>query len=217
MFNDYSYAAQRDQMVDRQIAGRGILDRRVLEAMREVPRHAFVPPEYHHLAYADGPLPIGNGQTISQPYIVALMTELLELKGSEKVLEVGTGSGYQSAVLAGLAFEIHTIERHASLARKAEHNLKTLGIENVHVHIGDGTQGLLEFAPYSGIIVTAAAPSAPQALLDQLDDGGRLVIPVGGRGNQVLERWRRCEADFTKENILSVAFVPLIGVEGWKE
>ncbi len=190
---------------------------RLLDALRHVPRHEFIPPEYRYMAYADGPIPIGIGQTISQPYIVALMTELLELKGYEKVLEIGTGSGYQAAVLSELAKEVYTVERHTVLARTAQDTLTSLGYDNVHIHIGDGSNGLLEYAPYDGILVTAAAPTTPQPLLDQLADGARLVIPVGGRGNQSLECWRRLGEHFDCENILSVAFVPLIGDKGWKE
>lgn len=211
------YIQSRQRMVDTQIASRDIDDRRVLQAMRTVPRHVFVPPEHRQYAYTDGPLPIGSGQTISQPYIVALMTQLLELNGTEKVLEVGTGSGYQAAILAELADQVHTIERHPGLARHAERLMQDLGLENVQVHIGDGSLGLPEFAPYSGIIVTAAAPRVPQALLDQLEEGGRLVIPVGGRYGQYLERWRRKEEKFELETITPVAFVPLVGKEGWGE
>ena len=196
---------------------RRIRDGLVLQAMRTVPRHLFVPPEYRHLAYTDGPLPIGYGQTISQPYIVALMSQLLELKGQERLLEVGTGSGYQAAVLAHLAQDVHTIERFPELARQAERVLNELGCENVRVHVGDGTAGLLEFAPYHGIIVTAAAPHVPRALLDQLAGNGRLVIPVGERGSQFLERWTRRDDDFQAEEVIPVAFVPLVGQFGWKD
>jgi len=213
---DY-YASERNYMVETQIASRGIRDQLILDAMRTVPRHSFVQPEYHNLAYTDGPLPIGNSQTISQPYIVALMTELLALKGHERVLEIGTGSGYQAAVLAYVAREVHTIERYANLADYAARILKDLGLENIYVHIGDGTLGFPDYAPYSAIIVTAAAPSVPKSLLDQLEDGGRLVIPVGGRGGQVLERWLRDGKDFKHEDIIPVAFVPLIGKQGWKD
>jgi protein-L-isoaspartate(D-aspartate) O-methyltransferase len=212
-----AFAADREAMVARQIVSRGVRDPRVLQALRETPRHCFVSPEYRYLAYADGPLPIGSGQTISQPYIVALMTELLELKGDEKVLEVGTGSGYQAAVLAMLARQVHTIERHASLSRYAGRILADLGLSNIQVHVGDGTLGLPQYAPYAGIIVTAAAPQVPPPLLAQLEDGGRLVIPIGGRGSQFLERWRRQGQDYDCENIIPVAFVPLIGEQGWKE
>jgi len=212
-----SLAADRSHMVENQIARRGVRDERVLEAMRSVPRHAFVPREYQYLAYTDGPLPIGGGQTISQPYIVALMSELLELEGQEKVLEVGTGSGYQAAILAHLADEVHTIERRSDLARNAANALEQLGLENVYVHVGDGSLGWPEQAPFDGIIVTAAAPSVPQALLSQLADGGRLVIPVGSRGGQFLERWRRKVDDYSCGNIIPVAFVPLIGEQGWRD
>ncbi len=210
------YAEERERMVREQLMTRDIRDQRVLQAMRSVPRHRFVPPEYRHLAYADGPLPIGQGQTISQPYIVALMTQLLELKGDEVVLEVGTGSGYQAAILAQLAREVHTIERHSSLAESAEAILKELGVMNVFVHVGDGSKGLSEHAPYDGIIVTAAAPRVPQPLLNQLADQGRLVLPVGGRGAQFLERWQRRGTSFHAEQIAPVAFVPLIGEFGWE-
>jgi protein-L-isoaspartate(D-aspartate) O-methyltransferase len=210
------FESERNAMVTHQIAARGVHNVQVLEAMREVPRHAFIDPGYSHLAYADGPLPIGNGQTISQPYIVALMTELMELKGDEKVLEVGTGSGYQAAVLARVAREVHTIERHEELARYASRILRDLKITNVQVHVGDGTLGLPEEAPFAAIMVTAAAPDVPKPLLEQLEDEGRLVIPVGSRGGQYLERWRRKGADFSSEGIIPVAFVPLIGKHGWK-
>jgi protein-L-isoaspartate(D-aspartate) O-methyltransferase len=211
-----SYIEERCRMVDNQIAGRGVQDERVLEAMKAVPRHSFVQPEYQYLAYTDGPLPIGNGQTISQPYIVALMTELLELKGNEKVLEVGTGSGYQAAILGYLCREVHSIERHAELARYAAKILEQLGFDNVEVHVGDGTLGLPALAPFDAIIVTAGAPNVPQVLLDELADYGRLVIPVGSRGGQYLERWRRQGENFRHEILLPVAFVPLIGDGGWR-
>jgi protein-L-isoaspartate(D-aspartate) O-methyltransferase len=214
--DDTFLAAERAAMVNDQIARRGVHDPRVLEAMRLTPRHCFIPPEYRHLAYTDGPLPIGSGQTISQPYIVALMSELLQLKGDEKALEVGTGSGYQAAILAHLAGEVHTIERHANLARYAARILEDLQLHQVHVHVGDGSLGLPEFAPYAAIIVTAAAPRVPQALLEQLEPGGRLVIPVGSRGSQFLERWLRRQQDFECETIIPVAFVPLVGEQGWK-
>ena len=212
-----SFTQDRLRMVRDQIIPRGVRDPRVLEAMRQVPRHCFVPPEYEAMAYSDGPLPIGQGQTISQPYIVALMSEMLELEGDETVLEVGTGSGYQAAVLAQLARTVHTIERHAALVEKAEQVLQALGVRHVVVHLGDGTLGLPRYAPYQAIMVTAASPVVPPPLLEQLADCGRLVIPVGGHGSQVLERWRRFGDTFDQEQILPVAFVPLRGAHGWKE
>ena len=214
---DDFYQTERERMVSEQLASRNIRDHRVLSTMRTVPREQFVPPEHRHLAYADGPLPIGQGQTISQPYIVALMTQLLELQGDEVVLEIGTGSGYQAAVLARLASSVHTIERHASLAHSAARALSQLGLENVQVHIGDGTQGLPELAFFEAIIVTAAAPEVPQPLLDQLAEGGRLVIPVGGRRGQYLQRWRRHADEFKSELLEPVAFVPLLGEHGWED
>lgn len=204
-------------MVDEQLIERDIRDERVLEAMRAVPRHRFVPLEYRYMAYNDGPLPIGSGQTISQPYIVALMTQLLHLKGDENVLEIGTGSGYQAAVLGYVAKQVHTIERHSELAEGAAGVLQELGLSNVCVHIGDGSLGLREYAPFQAILVTAAAPDVPKALLDQLDEGGRLVVPVGGRMNQFLERWERHGASFEQELLVPVAFVPLRGRYGWNE
>ena len=217
MNEDTYYQKERERMVNEQLASRTIRDPLVLSAMRKVPREQFVPPEHRHLAYADGPLPIGQGQTISQPFIVALMTQLLELQGEEKILEVGTGSGYQAAVLAHLAKSVHTIERHAPLARSAQQVFTQLGLENIHLHVGDGTQGYPKAAPYDGIIVTAAAPEVPRPLLDQLADGGRLVIPVGGRRGQYLQRWRRTGDDFKHETLEPVAFVPLLGEHGWED
>jgi protein-L-isoaspartate(D-aspartate) O-methyltransferase len=214
--NEY-YKTERLRMVEGQLASRDIKDERVLEAFRAVPRHQFVPQESRHLAYANGPLPISQSQTISQPYIVALMTQLLELKGDEVVLEIGTGSGYQAAILARLASEVHTVERHKELAKSATSILSALGYNNVHVHIGDGTLGWPDSAPYDGVIVTAAAPSVPRPLLKQLKDGGRVVIPVGGRGAQFLECWQRKGSDFERDQIAPVAFVPLIGEHGWEE
>ena len=211
------YAEERTRMVKAQIETRGVHDDRVLESMRIVPRHCFVPPEHIHMAYADGPLPIGEGQTISQPYIVALMTELLKLKGEERVLEIGTGSGYQAAILAHLAQEVHTIERHTALAERAKHILENLGHKNVEFHVGDGSKGLPDLAPFQAIIITAAAPSVPEPLVEQLDDDGRLVVPVGSRFNQLLELWTRNDDGTTREVIAPVAFVPLRGEFGWEE
>ena len=217
MSEETLYDAERQHMVDTQIASRGIRDKRVLAAMRAVPRHLFVDKQYRQLAYTDGPLPIGRGQTISQPYIVALMTESLALRGEEHVLEIGTGSGYQAAVLAQVARQVYTVERHEELALRAAHTLEQLGIKNVVVCTGDGTLGLSEHAPYNAIMVTAAAPSTPQALLSQLSENGRLVIPVGSMGAQYLERWKRKAEEFQRDVLIPVAFVPLIGEQGWEE
>ncbi len=214
---EQEYAYRRLRMVEEQLYQRDIRDRRVLEAMARVPRHLFVPPEYRSHAYADGPLPIGESQTISQPYIVALMTQMLALKGDEKVLEVGTGSGYQAAILGLLGREVHTVERFPDLAERAARVLDELGYKNVYVHVGDGSLGWPGNAPYKAIIVTAAAPRTPQPLLDQLEDGGRLVIPIGGYGGQYLELWERHGDDYTHEAVAPVAFVPLRGQYGWDE
>jgi protein-L-isoaspartate(D-aspartate) O-methyltransferase len=217
MDSEEEFTRQREQMVRRQIERRGIRDPRLLEAMRSIPRHLFVPAGEVERAYNDGPLQIGSGQTISQPYIVAVMTDLLELKGEETVLEVGTGSGYQAAVLGKMARSVHTVERYAGLARQAEAVLRRIGLTGVEVHVGDGSLGWQQGAPYDGILVTAAAPSVPRALLEQLADGGRLVIPVGGRDGQDLQRWQRVGERFEQESIFPVVFVPLRGESGWGE
>lgn len=211
-----AYESDRKEMTRRQIAARGLRDPRLLAAFESVPRHLFVPEEYRQRSYADGPLPIGYGQTISQPYIVALMTHLLELTGRERVLEVGTGSGYQAAILSRLAAEVHTMEIVPELFAQAERTLSELGCANVHCHLADGSLGWTAAAPYDGILVTAAAPSAPRALLDQLAEGGRLVLPVGGLGYQELEIWRKENEEFKRKSSLGVAFVPLRGEYGWK-
>jgi protein-L-isoaspartate(D-aspartate) O-methyltransferase len=217
MDEDQFFLASRNHMVDEQIASRDITNPRVLNALRRIPRHLFVPAEFRRQAYADCPLPIGLGQTISQPYIVALMTQLLDLKGDETILEVGTGSGYQAAILASLAAQVHTIERHRELAHSADRLLSDLGITNVHVHQGDGSLGLPDLSPFNGILVTAAAPVVPEPLLQQLAESGRLVIPVGDRFVQYLEYWQRSGSEFRKDRITSVAFVPLVGSFGWRE
>jgi protein-L-isoaspartate(D-aspartate) O-methyltransferase len=217
VIDESAFTSQRSQMVDEQIFARGIRDLRLLDALRSVPRHLFVPHRDRYLAYTDGPLLIGHNQTISQPYIVALMTELLDLKGEETVLEVGTGSGYQAAILGLLAREVHTIERHPELAERAQGVLEEIGLANVHVHVGDGSVGLEAHAPYQAVIVTAAAPSVPQPLFDQLAEGGRLVLPVGSLGGQMLERWVRGKDQFIHRSITAVAFVPLRGEYGWEE
>ncbi len=209
--------SERLNMVAEQIERRGLRQERLLEAFRRVPRHRFVPADMQSLAYYDGPLQIGCGQTISQPYIVALMTSLAQLEGTENVLEIGTGSGYQAAILACLAHRVHTIERHPALAERARQTLHELGYVNVSVCVGDGTLGWPEAAPFAAVLVTAGAPHPPQPLLDQLDEGGRLVIPVGGRGFQELEVWQREGGIFTREAVIPVAFVPLRGEHGWSE
>lgn len=216
MKEETNYKLERQRMVEEQFLSRDITDSRVLDAMRRVPRHLFVPEEQKHLAYRDCPLPIGQNQTISQPYIVALMTQMLGLQGHEGVLEIGTGSGYQAAILSLVAREVHTVERHDTLAKQALACITALDIKNVIVHVGDGTRGWPANAPYDAIITTAAAPKVPKPLLHQLADGGRLVIPVGGRMGQFLESWNRDGEDFHHERTVAVAFVPLLGEFGWK-
>lgn len=202
-------------MVETQIRKRGVTSTRVLEAMANIPRHEFVPAEFQHEAYADKPLPIGEGQTISQPYIVAAMAEALELTGSERVLEIGTGSGYQAAVLSLLACEVITIESHSTLALSAQERLTDLGYANVHVHNGDGSAGFPDAAPYDAILVTAAAPEIPSVLASQLREAGRLVIPVGSRENQELVQARKENGVLKTRVLFDCRFVPLLGRYGW--
>jgi protein-L-isoaspartate(D-aspartate) O-methyltransferase len=208
-------AMERHRMVEEQLRPRGINDLRVLAVFESTPRHLFVPEESRPWAYADAPQPIGFGQTISQPYIVALMTQLLDLTGSERVLEVGTGSGYQAAILAQLAAEVQTVELISELAERAARTLAELGLNNVHVHSGDGSEGWRPSAPYDAILVAAAAPQVPPPLLEQLAAHGRMILPVGGRGYQGLELWRREPGTFEHDTILPVAFVLLRGKHGW--
>ncbi len=215
--DDDPYTRDRHHMVQDQLERRHIRDQRVLEAMRNIPRHRFVPREQEHLAYIDAPLPIGSGQTISQPYIVALMTELLAVAPTDRVLEIGTGSGYQAAILSQLAKQVYSMERLPDLAERARAVLTELGINNVEVVTGDGSQGLEAQMPFDGIIVTAAAPNVPKPLEKQLAEGGRLVLPVGSRVGQVLELWRRKDEELVCEKMAPVAFVPLIGKYGWPE
>lgn len=200
----------RTQMVTGQIEARGVKDPLTLAALRKVPRHLFVPPAELADAYADHPLPIGHGQTISQPYIVAFMTEALGFKGGEKVLEVGTGSGYQAAVLAEIASEVHTIEIVEPLANEARERLARLGYKNVQVRAGDGYQGWPDAAPFDGIMVTAAAPQIPEPLKEQLKDGGRLIIPVGDALQELVVVTRRGN-QFEQKSVLPVRFVPMTG------
>lgn len=210
------YAEQRELMVREQLARRDITDVRVLEAMRKVPRHLFVPEHLRYLAYQDGPLPIGSGQTISQPYIVALMTQLLELEADERVLEVGVGSGYQTAILAELTNKVIGLERISELAESAQALLQSLEYSNVEIHTGDGSGGYLPGTPYDAILVAAAAPQVPEPLMMQLAEGGRLVIPVGNSFEQLLERVTRRGETLHIERLVPVKFVPLIGRYGFQ-
>jgi protein-L-isoaspartate(D-aspartate) O-methyltransferase len=206
-------------MVNLQIAGRGLSDSHLLQAMREVPREVFVNPELEEFAYEDGPLPIGEGQTISQPYIVAKMIEAAEVSPRNRVLEVGAGSGYASAVLSRIAAKVYAIERHAALAEAAQQRFDRLGYDNIELRVGDGTRGWPEAAPFDAILVAAAGPDVPQALLEQLAIGGRLVIPVGEqRWQQRLRKiTRKGETEYDLEDLGAVAFVPLIGEQGWAD
>jgi len=213
-----SFSCARHRMVEDQLRARDITDERVLDAMATVPRELFVPAHMRAEAYMDAPLPIGEGQTISQPYMVADMAQALELKPGDRVLEIGTGSGYGAAILACLALNVATIERYASLAKRAREALEAAGIDNVTVITGDGTLGYPEGAPYDAIVVTAGGPRVPESLKSQLAIGGRLVIPVGrSRTFQELVRVRRITADaFEEERLAPVRFVPLVGKEGWQ-
>jgi protein-L-isoaspartate(D-aspartate) O-methyltransferase len=202
-------------MVEEQLRARGILDERVLEAMERVPRELFVPEDLRDRAYADVALPLTGGQTISQPYMVAKICEALALRGDERVLDVGTGSGYQAAVLAELAAEVHTIERLPELAELARRNLAAAGYDRVRVHLGDGTRGLPELAPFGAIAVAAAAPQLPQTLYEQLDPRGRLVVPVGRFGIQRLEVIVRSPEGPAVLKSVACRFVPLVGEEGF--
>ena len=209
------YLTARRMMVQRQLVGRGVRDRRVLAAMEEVPRHFFVDEALWHEAYDDSPLPIGEGQTISQPYMVAVMTELLKLDGDETVLEIGTGSGYQAAVLTRLCRWVYTMERLESLSERARKAVETCGYTNISFIVGDGTQGWPDHAPYDGIIVTAGAPNIPHTLVEQLVEGGRLVIPVGDRFSQVLKLVIRTKEGTIVESHTGCRFVDLVGKFGW--
>lgn len=202
-------------MVEEQLIARGISNGKVLAAFRKVPRHEFVPDEFWESAYNDYPLPIGEAQTISQPYMVALMTESLGLEGGEKVLEVGTGSGYQLAILAEIAKEAYSVERFQDLAEHAKIILEKLAYRNIEIKVGDGTLGWEERAPYDGIIVTAGAPGIPESLIKQLKDKGRLVIPIGGGFGQVLTIVEKKGTSITTREVCGCVFVPLVGKEGW--
>jgi len=212
-----NFQKARDRMVETQLAGRGIRNHRVLEAMRRVPRHLFVEEALQEQAYSDYPLPIGEKQTISQPYIVALMSEVLELKGDEKILEIGTGSGYQAAILAELADRVFSVERFPPLAYRASQILKKLGYQNILIRVADGSLGWPEEAPFDGIMVTAGTPKIPQPLTDQLRVGGRLVLPVGDRLSQELVLVERTPEGIRKTDFGGVRFVGLVGKWGWEE
>jgi protein-L-isoaspartate(D-aspartate) O-methyltransferase len=215
--NKTSFEEARQWMVERQLAQRGIADERVLQAMRTVPRHKFVPEDLWDMAYRDTPLPIGHDQTISQPYIVAYMTQMLHLTPDDRVLEVGTGSGYQAAILSQLAKQVYTIERMKGLAQRADQILQELGYQNIQVRLGDGGYGWPDAAPFNAIIITAAAPEIPSPLIAQLAEGAPLVAPIGPAGYQELVRLYK-KGDQTKlEHLVPVAFVPLVGEHGWRE
>lgn len=216
--NETDFDMMRKAMIEEQLIPRGIANKKVLDAFRKVPRHEFVAKDFLQSAYNDYPLPIGENQTISQPYMVALMTESLNLKGGEKILEIGTGSGYQSAILAELTKEVYSVERFKDLADTAARILDRLGYKNVKIKTGDGTLGWEEFAPYNGIIVTAGAPGIPESLVKQLKDGGRLVIPIGSSGfGQILTLIEKTGNMARTSEICGCMFVPLIGKEGWNK
>ena len=212
-----SFEEQRRDMVERQLRRNGIRDERVLGAMGAVPREAFVPPNQQPYTYVDGALPIEHGQSISQPYMVALMTEALELAGPERVLEIGTGTGYQVAVLAALCEQVYSVERIAELAETARQRLAALDVGNAQITVGDGTLGRPEHAPYDGIIVTAGAPRPPDPLVHQLAEGGRLVIPVGDRHTQMLKLYVKHPDRLAERSLCACKFVPLLGAYGWPE
>ncbi len=212
-----NFDVKRKEMVEAQLKLRGIADKRVLEAFLNVERHLFVPKEHLALAYEDHPLSIGSGQTISQPYIVALMTEALRLKGNERVLEIGTGSGYQAAILASLCKEVYTVERSEDLLKTARTVLSENGFDNISYKCGDGTLGWEEKAPFDGIIVTAASPDVPEALKNQMREGARLVIPVGERFSQMLILVVKKKNNYVVKYLCPCVFVPLLGEQGWSE
>ena len=212
-----NHESRRLDMVENQIRARGVSDPLVLAAMRKVPRHLFVPEDWSNSAYDDRPLPIGHGQTISQPYMVAVMTEAMNLEGNEKVLEIGTGSGYQSTILAEIAGHVVTVERKMELQQDAARLLRELGYVNVEAVTGDGSKGYPSRAPYDAIVVTAGAPQVPDVLVDQLVVGGRLVIPVGNTFHQTLTRVTKTESGAETESLDGCVFVPLIGEYGWGE
>ncbi len=212
-----AYAALRAAMVEEQLRRRGIHDPRLLAAMERIPRHEFIPEESRDVAYRDYPVPIGEGQTISLPYVVAAMIQSLDVQAADRVLEIGTGTGYQAAILGQLAVEVVTVERRAVLGEQAVRNFERLGYRNIHVAVGDGTLGAPEYAPYSRIIVAAAAPSLPEALWQQLAENGRMIIPVGSMETQSLQLVVKLEGRPLRRNLESVRFVPLVGEKGFPE
>lgn len=218
-YDERMHAADREAMVDTQLVPRGINDEAVLDSMLSVPRHRFVPDHLQDRAYEDSALPIKENQTISQPYIVALMTQALEPTTTDRVLEIGTGSGYAAAILSQIVAEVYTIERYEALGCKAETKFEELGYDNINVKIGDGTKGWPEKADFNGVLVSAGAPVVPESLAEQLVIGGRLVIPVGNKaGVQDLVRVKKKDEDeFVREQLGKVRFVPLVGEEGWRE
>jgi protein-L-isoaspartate(D-aspartate) O-methyltransferase len=215
ILSDYAWA--RERMVQEQIIARGIADARVIAALRKIPRHLFVDAGLVNRAYDDSALPIGDKQTLSQPYMAARMSEALGLGGDEKILEIGTGSGYQTALLAEIGFNVFSVEKLRALSRKARQLLDRLGYQNIALHVGDGTIGWSEHAPYDAIIVTAGAPSPPKPLLEQLAIGGRLVIPVGDEQEQTLVRVSRTRFSYKEERLGECKFVKLLGKFGWRE
>ena len=217
MLEKKEYAAQLEEMIEKQLRRRGVHDAAVLAAMAEVPRHEFVSEDVRAHAYDDLPLPIGSGQTISQPYIVAAMTAALHLRPGDRVLEIGTGCGYHAAVLSRLAKEVFTIERRPELASGASATLARLGYSNAHVHCGDGTLGLPELAPFDAILVAAAAPAVPKPLLAQLAEGGRIILPVGDTQHQELQLIEKRGDAFPMKMLEGCRFVPLVGYHGWQE
>jgi protein-L-isoaspartate(D-aspartate) O-methyltransferase len=217
MPTEEDYTAQRDTMVREQLIARDVAAPRVLDAMRRVPRHLFVPERYRPDAYTDRPLPIGHNQTISQPYITAFMLETMQLSGHEIILEIGTGSGYQTALLAELGAQVYSIERQHVLARRAGKVLHELDYDNIEVYEGDGSQGLADMCPYDIIVVSAAVPSIPGTLLSQMRPGARLILPVGSRGRQYLERVWLVDGEYLQERLMRVQFMPLIGKYGFQE
>jgi len=211
------FVVLRKRMVEEQLIPRGIKNKRLLDAFYKVERHKFVPEDLRGSAYADFPVPIGEGQTISQPYIVALMTQCLDLTGEERVLEIGTGSGYQSAILAELAKEVYTIERFANLAKNAETVLKESGYKNITIKVGDGTLGWKEIAPFDRIIITAASPRIPLPLTEQINESGKMVLPLGEPLSQVLTVVEKQKGKLESIQVCGCVFVPLVGKYGWKE